>query len=41
VVATRVHGLTMAAAAHHGTVVVVPKDAGIAVPGSVRAIPIG
>jgi acyl-coenzyme A synthetase/AMP-(fatty) acid ligase len=41
VVAVRGHGLTMAAAAHHGTVVVVPKDLGIAVPGSVRAIPVG
>jgi acyl-CoA synthetase (AMP-forming)/AMP-acid ligase II len=40
-VATRTHGLAMAAAAHHGTVAVVPKDGGIAVPGSVRAIPVG
>jgi len=41
VVAVRQHELTMAAAAHHGTVVVHQKDAGIVVPGSVRAIPVG
>jgi acyl-CoA synthetase (AMP-forming)/AMP-acid ligase II len=41
VVAAHRHGLTMAAAAHHGTVVVMPKDARIAVPGSVRAITVG
>jgi acyl-CoA synthetase (AMP-forming)/AMP-acid ligase II len=41
VVATYAHGLTMAAATHHGTVVVVPKDGRIAVPDSVRAIPVG
>lgn len=41
VVAAHRHGLTMAIAAHHGTVVVMPKDARIAVPGSVRAITVG
>ncbi len=41
VCALRRHELTMAAAAHCGTVMVVPKDAGITVPGSVRAIPVG
>jgi len=41
VVAVRGNELAMAAALHHGTVVVVPKDAGIEVPGSVRAIPVG
>lgn len=41
VVAVHKHELTMAAAAHHGTVVVVPQDTGVAVPSSVRAIPVG
>jgi acyl-CoA synthetase (AMP-forming)/AMP-acid ligase II len=41
VVAAHTHGLAMAAATHHGTVVVVPKDSAITVPGSVRAIPVG
>ena len=33
--------LAMAAATHHGTVAVVPKDAEIVVPASVRTIPVG
>ena len=41
VVAARGNELAMAATAHHGTVVVIPKDAGIEVPDSVRAIPVG
>ncbi len=41
VVAVRRPDLTMAAATHHGTVVVMPKDAGIEVPASVRAVPVG
>jgi hypothetical protein len=41
VVAVSAHGLTMAAATHHGTVLVVPKDGGIAVPESLRAITVG
>ncbi len=41
VVAVRARDLTMAAATHHGTVVVMPKGAGIEVPASVRAIPVG
>jgi acyl-CoA synthetase (AMP-forming)/AMP-acid ligase II len=41
VCAVRKHELTMAAATQCGTVVVVPKDAGIAVPGSARVIPVG
>jgi acyl-CoA synthetase (AMP-forming)/AMP-acid ligase II len=41
VVAVRKNELAMAATAHHGTVVVTPKDAGIEVPDSVRAIPVG
>src|SRR5215510_10667582 len=36
VVATHAQRLTMAVAAHHGTVVVVPKDSGIALPECVR-----
>jgi non-ribosomal peptide synthetase component F len=41
VCALREHELTMAAATQCGTVVVVPKDVGIAVPGSARVIPVG
>ncbi len=41
VCAVRKHELTMAAAAQCGTVVIVPKDAGIAVPDSMRVIPAG
>lgn len=41
VVAVRRHELPMAAAAHHGTVVLIPKGAGIMVPGTVRAVPVG
>jgi non-ribosomal peptide synthetase component F len=41
VVAVYGHELTMAAAAHHGTVVVIPQDTGVAVPGTLRAIPVG
>lgn len=40
VCAVRRNELTVAAEAHRGTVVVVPRDAGIAVPDSVRAIPV-
>jgi len=40
VVAVRGYELAMAAAANHGTVVVVAKDAGIELPATVRAIPI-
>jgi hypothetical protein len=40
VVAAGRHELATAAAAHHGTAVVMPKDSGIEVPDSVRAIPI-
>lgn len=41
VVAVRRHELAMAAAAHHGTVAIVPEDAGTDVPGSVRVIGVG
>jgi acyl-CoA synthetase (AMP-forming)/AMP-acid ligase II len=41
VVAARGNELAMAAAVHHGTVVVTPKDVGIEVPDSVRAVPVG
>jgi hypothetical protein len=32
--------LAIAAATHHGTVAIIPKDAGITIPASVRAIPV-
>ena len=41
VVAVHQHEITVAAAALHGTAAVVPRDAEVAVPSSVRAIPIG
>jgi acyl-CoA synthetase (AMP-forming)/AMP-acid ligase II len=41
VVAVRWNELATAAALHHGTVVVIPKDVRIEVPDSVRAIPVG
>jgi acyl-CoA synthetase (AMP-forming)/AMP-acid ligase II len=41
VVAVHPHEVTAAADAHHGTVVLVPQNAGFAVPDSVRAIHVG